>query len=162
MPTQHAIPSSSTSSSSSSTFFQSPVSSSSSSSSSTLVLPQQTVFKGSDRRFQCAQCSKAFKFKHHLKEHARIHSGEKPFQCVKCGKRFSHSGSYSSHTTSKKCFSSSSTPSVLNNIHNYDAHDVVAAVDGEIMKFLDMLHSIVYVLNVKLFKILYYVEFLRG
>lgn len=30
-----------------------------------------------NRKFKCTQCGKAFKYKHHLKEHLRIHSGKK-------------------------------------------------------------------------------------
>lgn len=49
------------------------------------------------RPHECKECGKAFKHKHHLMEHARLHSGEKPYQCDKCLKKFSHSGSYSQH-----------------------------------------------------------------
>lgn len=33
-----------------------------------------------ERKFKCGQCAKAFKYRHHLQEHTRIHSGERPFQ----------------------------------------------------------------------------------
>ncbi|XP_051985121.1 zinc finger E-box-binding homeobox 1-like [Xyrauchen texanus] len=68
------------------------------------VREQKTISQSvGNRRFKCTECSKAFKYKHHLKEHLRIHSGEKPYECFNCQRRFSHSGTYSAHITTKKC-----------------------------------------------------------
>ncbi|CDW51833.1 zinc finger protein [Trichuris trichiura] len=79
-----------------------------------MVTIEPSVAGEAPRRFKCTECDKAFKFKHHLKEHVRIHSGEKPFKCPHCQKRFSHSGSFSSHMNREKCTMAAATYSLLN------------------------------------------------
>lgn len=46
---------------------------------------------------------------------SRPSSGEKPYECSNCKKRFSHSGSYSSHISSKKCVSAAN-PNFLSRV----------------------------------------------
>ena len=62
------------------------------------------VDDGKPRPHVCEVCDKAFKLKHHLVEHSRLHSGEKPYRCDSCGKRFRHSGSYSQHMSNRGKF----------------------------------------------------------
>ena len=49
------------------------------------------------KTFQCGECQKSFKKKHHLKTHEMIHTEERPYGCKTCGKRFKHHSHLKTH-----------------------------------------------------------------
>lgn len=70
------------------------------------------------RPYVCHTCGKRFKLNHHLKQHSRIHTGERPFACNLCGKTFTQQSSYHYHIKKKLCGSinvkTDITPLIMN------------------------------------------------
>lgn len=56
-----------------------------------------TLIQQQQRPFRCDYCGKAFKLRHHMKDHCRVHTGERPFPCQLCGKTFSRSTILKAH-----------------------------------------------------------------
>ncbi|XP_010886360.2 zinc finger protein 16-like [Esox lucius] len=47
--------------------------------------------------YECSDCGRHFNYLGNLRQHQRIHTGEKPFICPECGERFRHAARLKSH-----------------------------------------------------------------
>ncbi|CAN9509786.1 unnamed protein product [Ophioblennius macclurei] len=51
----------------------------------------------SDGGYECGDCGRHFNYLGNLRQHQRIHTGEKPFMCPECGESFRHAARLKSH-----------------------------------------------------------------
>ncbi|XP_068097145.1 zinc finger protein 271-like [Hyperolius riggenbachi] len=82
-------------------------------------------FEMDPKPYICFVCDKRFKRATDLKEHLRVHTGERPFVCQVCGKGFTQSSALSSHQrihTGEKPFQCNVCYKRFNNSSNFSKH----------------------------------------
>jgi len=65
-------------------------------------LCEVSLFMSGEKSYSCKVCSRAYTKNSNLKNHHKIHNGEKPYACTRtvCSKEFTHSSDIVTHQKS--------------------------------------------------------------